>query len=69
MLTRCRARLANVSFMFQRKGNVKVILDKGDDFEARMERLIEAALEAEAEDFKESENTEDSVELEVCTLQ
>ncbi|OCH95308.1 YebC-like protein [Obba rivulosa] len=57
------ARFANVLFQFQRKGVVRVALDKGDDLEARSERLIEAALEAEAEDF-DSTPSDDAVEME-----
>ncbi|KAI0948341.1 hypothetical protein AcV7_009117 [Taiwanofungus camphoratus] len=60
------ARFAPVGFLFQRKGCVKVALDKGEDFDARTERLIEAALEAEAEDFEQVDTADDTVEIEVC---
>lgn len=66
VLTRCSARFAPVGFLFQRKGCVKVALDKGEDFDARTERLIEAALEAEAEDFEQVDTADDTVEIEVC---
>lgn len=59
------AQFASVAFQFQRKGYVKVALDKGDDFHDRMERLIETALEASAEDFEELNSTDGSAEIEV----
>ncbi|OBZ75181.1 hypothetical protein A0H81_04562 [Grifola frondosa] len=63
-LKRHGARFADVKFLFQRRGCVRVALDKGDDFDARMEKLIDAALEADAEDFEELEPTDTSVEVE-----
>ncbi|GBE82454.1 DUF28-domain-containing protein [Sparassis latifolia] len=55
------ARFANVSYLFHRRGRVEVAIDKGDD--AEVEQVIEAALEAGAEDFEQNE-TEDSLEIE-----
>lgn len=56
--------------MFQRKGYVKVSLERGEAKEDRVERLIETALEAGAEDFEESSSENDNlVEVEVrCSL-
>ncbi|KAJ3553456.1 hypothetical protein NM688_g3602 [Phlebia brevispora] len=50
-LTKHGARLAPVSFLFQKKGVVRVAVEEGDDFDARLERLIDTALNARAEDF------------------
>ncbi|KAH8107157.1 YebC-like protein [Cristinia sonorae] len=60
------ARPAPVAFMFERKGCVRVALQKGEDFDLRLERLIDTALEAEAEDFDQtdSENSLNTVEVE-----
>ncbi|KAI8998862.1 YebC-like protein [Trametes punicea] len=46
------ARLADVKFLFRREGRVKVALDPGDDIDTRMERLVELALDSDAEDFE-----------------
>lgn len=54
--------------MFQRQGIVRVSLEQGEDFSARLERLIETALEAEAEDFEQREPSEGAVEIEVYFL-
>ncbi|THV07235.1 YebC-like protein [Dendrothele bispora CBS 962.96] len=53
ILTSKGARLAPVGFMFQRSGSVKVTLDKGDDFDQRLEKLVEIALDNGAEDFEQ----------------
>lgn len=53
--------------MFERKGYVRVGLGKGD-YRPIMERIIEVALEATAEDFEEVEpadSTVDDAEVEV----
>ncbi|KAI0646823.1 YebC-like protein [Trametes meyenii] len=52
------ARLADVKFLFRREGRVKVALDSGEDLDARLEKLVEVALDADAEDF-ESEDLPD----------
>ncbi|KAI0637222.1 YebC-like protein, partial [Trametes polyzona] len=52
------ARMADVKFLFRREGRVKVALEAGDDIEARLEKLVEVALDADAEDF-ESEDQPD----------
>lgn len=67
-LTYIRARLADSKFLFERKGSVTVLVDKGEDIDKRLERLIEAALEAEAEDFDQSPASEDGVEVKVCFM-
>lgn len=59
-----RARFAPVGFLFERKGSVRVSLQRGEDYSERLERLIETALEADAEDFEESDSG-DVVEVEV----
>lgn len=58
-------RFAPVGFLFQRKGSVTVSLERGADLDDRLERLIETALEADAEDFEQSEPSDDVVEIEV----
>ena len=40
-------------------------LEQGEDFDARLERLVETALEAEAEDFEQDEPEDGTVEIEV----
>lgn len=64
------SQLASVAFQFQRKGFVKVVLDKGEDFDDRLEHLAEAAFEAGAEDFVvgQGEASSDPVEIEVRSL-
>ena len=57
-----------MAFQFQRKGYVKVALDRGDDFSDRMERLIETALESTAEDFEEVDSSNGSAEIVVWTF-
>lgn len=57
--------MAPVAFLFKRRGIVIVSIEQGDDFDARIERLIEAALEAEAEDFEQNEPEDGVVEVEV----
>ncbi|KAI0781183.1 YebC-like protein [Trametes elegans] len=52
------ARMADVKFLFRREGRVKVALEPGDDIDARLEKLVEVALDADAEDF-ESEDLPD----------
>ncbi|KAK7463405.1 hypothetical protein VKT23_006758 [Stygiomarasmius scandens] len=47
------ARMAPVSFMFQRNGLVKVALEKRDEFDQRLEKLVEIALDSGAEDFNQ----------------
>lgn len=59
------ARFAPVGFLFQRKGSVTVTLERGSDLDTQLEKLIETALEAEAEDFEQSDPSEDVVEVEV----
>lgn len=51
--------------MFQRQGIVRVALEQGEDFDERLEKLIETALEAGAEDFEQLEPSEGTVEIEV----
>ncbi|EPQ58454.1 YebC-like protein [Gloeophyllum trabeum ATCC 11539] len=57
-------RFAPVSFMFAKKGRVRVALDKGKDHEERVEQLIETALEAGAEDFETVDSSDSTVEVE-----
>ena len=66
MLTRFRrARFAPVAFMFQRQGSVRVGLEQDENTDERLEKLIEAALEAGAEDFEQRDPSEGLVEIEV----
>ncbi|EIN07795.1 DUF28-domain-containing protein [Punctularia strigosozonata HHB-11173 SS5] len=56
-----KARFAPVLFQFKRLGSVRVAVDaSAPDREVRMEKLIEAALEAGAEDFQELGSSTDS---------
>lgn len=48
-------------FLFQKRGVVRVSLEQGSDFDARLERLIETALEADAEDFEQGDEPEDNI--------
>ncbi|KAH9853988.1 YebC-like protein [Lenzites betulinus] len=52
------ARMADVKFLFRREGRVKVALEPGDGLEANLEKLVDIALDADAEDF-ESEDLPD----------
>ncbi|KAH9901144.1 transcriptional regulator TACO1-like protein [Cubamyces lactineus] len=52
------ARLSDVKYLFRKEGRVKVTLDPGEDVEARLEKLVEVALDSGAEDF-ESEDLSD----------
>ncbi|ETW85524.1 hypothetical protein HETIRDRAFT_457373 [Heterobasidion irregulare TC 32-1] len=65
ILNKHNARYATVGFMFQRKGCVRVAVDAG-----QVEALIDAALEADAEDFEEQNVSEESVEIQfICPTQ
>ncbi|THH30979.1 hypothetical protein EUX98_g3232 [Antrodiella citrinella] len=59
------ARLAPVAFMFNRKGCVRVAVEKGEDFDSRLEQLIDSAFEAEAEDFEQSDLEDSTTAVEV----
>jgi translational activator of cytochrome c oxidase 1 len=60
------ARFATVGFLFQRKGCVRVALNKDAKVENGMDSLIETALEAGADDFREpDEASEDTIEMQV----
>ena len=52
-------------FLFERKGAVRIALDEGDDLDAKIERVADAALDAGAEDFETDEPSDGTVEIEV----
>lgn len=54
--------------MFQRRGCVRVTLEKGPSLSSDVEVLVDTAIAAEAEDFDQSdlEDSPDTVEMEVC---
>lgn len=58
------ARLAPVGFLFDRKGYVKVAAKSP----ASLEPIIEVGLDAGADDFSESEPSEDGQEIEVIVV-
>ena len=58
--------MAAVMFLFKREGRVKVALEPGEDIESRLERLVEVALDAEAEDFDSEDEDDGSRTIEVC---
>jgi hypothetical protein len=62
------AQFAPVAFQFQRKGHVKVALDRDDNVADRTERLIDVALESTADDFKTIESSNHSMEIVVWIL-
>ena len=64
------SQLASVAFQFRRSGFVKVVLDKGEDFDDRLEALAEAAFGVGAEDFfvENDKASSDSVEIKVGRL-
>ncbi|KIP04781.1 hypothetical protein PHLGIDRAFT_180046 [Phlebiopsis gigantea 11061_1 CR5-6] len=66
-LGRQGAHFAPVAFLFHRKGSVRVAVEQGDDLDERLETLINAALEAGAEDFEQLDapESEGVVEMEV----
>ncbi|KAH9951357.1 YebC-like protein [Amylocystis lapponica] len=57
------ARFADVAFLFQRKGCVRVLLAAGADLDERVERLVEAAIDAEADDYDQADPADDAVEM------
>ena len=57
-----------MAFQFQKKGYVKVAIDKGDDFSGRIERLIETALESNAEDFEDVHSSDECAEIQVLSI-
>lgn len=59
------ARLAPVGFLFERKGSVRVSLDREEKLEDKLEHLVEAAFDANAEDFERDDSSGDTVEVEV----
>lgn len=65
-LGRQGAHFAPVAFLFHRKGSVRVAVEQGDDLDERLETLINAALEAGAEDFEQLDapESEGVVEME-----
>jgi transcriptional/translational regulatory protein YebC/TACO1 len=52
-------------FLFERKGSVRISLDEADDLDTRLERVVDAAFNAGAEDFEHDEPSEGTVEVEV----
>ena len=54
-----------MAFLFQKQGEVRVALTAGDEMDARLEKLVEAALEADAGDFNTDEPENGVVEVEV----
>lgn len=60
-------RMADVKFLFKREGRVNVVLDGGDDVEDRLEKLVEVALDADAEDFESEDLPDGSRTVEVCS--
>ncbi|KAJ7470553.1 DUF28-domain-containing protein [Mycena latifolia] len=64
ILTEHSARITPVRFMFNRQGIVKVLLNKEhEDHEARLEALVETALNNGAEDLDEISSTDTEVEM------
>ncbi|KAI0687187.1 YebC-like protein [Cytidiella melzeri] len=63
-LNRHGARLAPVMFLFQRKGSVCISLEQADDLDVKLERVVDTALSAGAEDFENDEPSEGMVEVE-----
>ncbi|CCM02866.1 uncharacterized protein FIBRA_04978 [Fibroporia radiculosa] len=65
ILTDHEARLAPVGFLFARRGCVRVSLEKGGNFEDKLDQLIGGLLDSGVEDFKETVTTESEAELEL----
>ncbi|KAF7789556.1 hypothetical protein EIP86_000502 [Pleurotus ostreatoroseus] len=57
-------RIAPVMYLFQRRGVVRVSIEEGPDFDERLDRLIDTALKADAEDFEQDESEVGVVEIE-----
>lgn len=51
--------------MFKRQGSVTVGIDKGDDYESRLEELAMAGLDNGALDFEELDSPDEQQEVEV----
>ena len=62
-----RGRLAPVAFLFEKKGLVRVALEQTDDFDAKLDNLVEAAMDGGAEDFDQGELEDGVVEIEVSS--
>lgn len=54
-------------YLFQRRGVVRVSIEQGPDFDARLDQLIDTALKADAEDFEQDEPEDGVVEVEAST--
>ena len=54
-------------YLFQRRGVVRVSIEEGPDFDERLDRLIDTALKADAEDFEQDESEVGVVEIEAST--
>ena len=63
-----RGRLAPVAFLFEKRGLVKVALEQTDDLDAKVDQLVEAAMDADAEDFEQDEPDDGIVEVEVRSI-
>ena len=59
--------MADVKFLFKREGRVKVALSAGEDIEARLEKLVDVALDADAEDFEAEDQEDGTRHIEVCS--
>ena len=59
--------MADVKFLFKREGRVKVALGAGEDIEARLEKLVDVALDADAEDFEAEDQEDGTRHIEVCS--
>ena len=63
-----RGRLAPVAFLFEKRGLVRVALEQTDDLDAKVDQLVEAAMDADAEDFEQDEPDDGIVEVEVRSI-
>ena len=58
-----RGRLAPVAFLFEKRGLVRVALEQTDDLDVKVDQLVEAAMDADAEDFEQDEPDDGIVEV------
>ncbi|KAK7043687.1 hypothetical protein VNI00_008298 [Paramarasmius palmivorus] len=64
ILTPRGGHITPVGFMFQRNGVVKIVMDKSDDFDQKLEALVELALDNGSEDFSPPSQGDNQAEIE-----
>jgi len=67
LLNHHNARMTPVGYLFERKGLIRVVLDKGEEPELQLEKLVRYTWTSPVEDFTQRGQTDDSLEIEfIC---